>query len=53
MDQSVEQSIIDLVGKIGEKIEISDYKALSGEKNSSLYSCWKQIGCFSFSKKCC
>ena len=30
--QSVEQSIVDLVGKIGEKIEISDYKALSGEK---------------------
>ena len=30
--QSVEQSIVDLVGKIGEKIEISDYKVLSGEK---------------------
>ena len=29
---SVEKSIIDLVGKIGEKIEISDYKVLSGEK---------------------
>ena len=30
--QSVDQSIVDLVGKIGEKIEISDYRVLSGEK---------------------
>jgi elongation factor Ts len=36
---SVAQHITNLVGKIGEKIEISDYKSISGEKNCSIYTC--------------